>query len=88
MVVETSGRIVLVMSNPIKWDIPEFARDWIYYLMDIKLLTPNEHKKLSGQVITAPFVHNFAIDKAVEFPEQFNAYLTKRKIIGESYEPE
>ena len=74
------------MSNPIKWDIPEFTRDWIYYLMDIKLLTPSEHRKLSGQVITAPFVHNFAVDKAVEFPEHFDAYLSKRRILGENNE--
>jgi hypothetical protein len=76
------------MSNPIKWDIPEFTRDWIYYLMDIKLLTPEDKRKLKGLVTMSPFVYGYAIDKAVEFPEQFNAYLTKRKIIGESYEPE
>jgi len=83
VVVETSGRIVLVMSNPIKWDSPAFISDWVYYLFDTGVATPEDKRKLKGLVTMSPFVHGYAVDKAVEFPEHFDAYLSKRRILGE-----
>lgn len=83
MVVETSGRIVLAMSKHIKWDSPAFIIDWVYYLFDTGVATPEDKRKLNGLTTMNPFVHSYAVDKAVQYPEHFDAYLSKRRILGE-----
>ena len=87
MVAEAPERVVL-MESDIHWNDPVFIYDWVMYLDKLSLITPADHRRLAGQVTTSTVVYNYAVSKAVEHSEQFVAYVTKRKLIGESYEPE
>lgn len=71
------------MTNHIKWDVPAFTADWVYYLFDLGVATPEDKRELSGLLFINPKVHNYAVDKAVQYPEHFDAYLSKRRILGE-----
>lgn len=76
------------MSNHIKWSDTAFTSGWVYYLVDIGLATPDDKRRLTGLMVNDPIVHTYAVDKAVEYPEHFQAFLTKRKLLGDNYEPE
>jgi hypothetical protein len=71
------------MSKHIQWGSPEFISDWVYYLFDTGVATPDDKRKLKGLTTMNPFVYGYAVDKAVQYPEHFDAYLSKRRILGE-----
>lgn len=76
------------MNNHIKWDDMRFTSGWVYYLCDIGVATPEDKRRLTGLMINNPAVHIYAVDMAVQYPEHFDAYLSKRRILGDNYEPE
>lgn len=74
--------------SDINWGDLEFTSGWVYYLVDTGLATPAEKHRLTGQMVKSTLVHDFAVSKAVEYPDHFTAFRTKRRILGEQYEPE
>ena len=76
------------MDKHIKWSDLAFTSGWVYYLVDIGVATPAEKRRLTGLMVNDPKVYTYAVDKAVEYPEHFQAFLTKQRILGDNYEPE
>lgn len=72
----------------ITWQSAAFTSGWVYYLVDIGVATPEDKRRLTGLMVNDPEVYKYAVAKAVEFPEHFKAYLSKRRILGDNYEPE
>jgi hypothetical protein len=73
--------------SDIRWDDPEFTTRWVYYVVGNGLATPAEKRRLTGQTVKSSVVHNFAVSKAVEYPDHFTAFRAKHRVLGEKYEP-
>lgn len=76
------------MDKHITWSSTAFTSGWVYYLVDVGVATPEDKRRLTGLMVNDQIVYKYAVDKAVEYPEHFQAFLTKQRILGDNYEPE
>lgn len=74
--------------SDINWGDLAFVEGWLIYANDNDLLTKVEYARVAGQILGHKHIHNLAVSKAVEYPDHFTAFRTKRRILGEQYEPE
>lgn len=57
--------------------------DWVYYLDALGLVSDKDKRALSGQLVGSPQVQRYVHATSKAYPEQFQAFLTKQKLLGE-----
>lgn len=69
--------------SDINWGDLAFVEGWLIYAKANDLMTETEYRRVAGQMLGHKDVHNLAVSKAVEYPDHFTAFRTKRRIRGE-----